>query len=279
MSSLSSLSPLSPLSSLSPYTLPPYTLHPTPYSLLPTPYSLLPMRRRQYRKHNTPSQNLDSFLDILTNTVGVLMFIGLFVSLFTFNIKNVKTQKVIRTPLVSESNKMPHFFEVRDNTVIYLDKAEVEEKLQKFDDGLPPCTQPRQPSTFDAVIYNSYRVQLRAYEICLRNKAELKRGFRTTTAYYQVFFNSTGLVFQAREDVAGESPEELTQATSEFRNVLQRLDSGSDYLAFLVREDSFEAFREAREIAWQENFGVGWEPMNTNAVISFGSGGRSIGVQ
>ncbi|NET62365.1 MAG: hypothetical protein F6K47_41565 [Symploca sp. SIO2E6] len=237
------------------------------------------MRRRQYRKHNTPSQNLDSFLDILTNTVGVLMFIGLFVSLFTFNIKNVKTQKVIRTPLVSESNKMPHFFEVRDNTVVYLNKAAVEEKLNQFDQDLPPCTQPQEPSTFDPLVYNSYRVQLRAYETCLRNKAELLRGFRTTTTYYQVFFNSSGLVFQPRQDIAGESPEELTQATSDFRKVLQQLDSGSDYLAFLVRADSFEAFREAREIAWQENFGVGWEPMNANAVISFGSGGRSIGVQ
>ncbi len=237
------------------------------------------MRRRKYFKHNAPSQNLDSFLDILTNTVGVLMFIGLFVSLFTFNVNNVKTEKVIRTPLVSESNKIPHFFEVRDNTVIYLDKEEVEEKLRKFDGGLSPCVQPQEPSTFDSVVYNSYLVQLRAYQTCLRNKDELLSGFRTTTAYYQVFFDSNGLVFQPRKDIAGESPEELTQATSEFRNVLKRLNSGTDYLAFLVRADSFEAFREAREIAWKNNFGVGWEPINANAVISFGSGGRSIGVQ
>ncbi|NEQ70663.1 MAG: hypothetical protein F6K21_35265 [Symploca sp. SIO2D2] len=237
------------------------------------------MRRRQYRKHNSPSQNLDSFLDILTNTVGVLMFIGLFVSLFTFNIKNVKTERVIRTPLVSESNKMPHFFEVRDNTVIYLDKEEVEERLDKFDEGLPPCIEPRKPSSFDSVAYNAYLVQIKAYQICLNNKSQLLSGFRTTTTYYKVFFDSTGLVFQPRADVAGESPEKLTQATSEFRNILKQLNSGTDYLAFLVRADSFEAFREAREIAWQENFGVGWEPINTNAVISFGSGGRSIGVQ
>lgn len=237
------------------------------------------MRRRQYRKRNAPSENLDSFLDILTNTVGVLMFIGLFVSLFTFNIKDIKTEKVIRTPLVSESNKIPHFFEVRNNTVVYLDKEAVEEKLGKFDSALPPCNQPQQPSTVDPVLYNSYLVQLRAYQTCLRNKAELLGAFRTTTAYYQVFFDSNGLVFQPRKDVVGESPEELTQATSEFQNVLKRLNSGTDYLAFLVRADSFEAFREAREIAWKENFGVGWEPMNDNAVISFGSGGRSIGVQ
>jgi|GEM_PF-807433 len=237
------------------------------------------MRRRNYRKNNAPSQNLDSFLDILTNTVGVLMFIGLFVSLFTFNIKNVNTEKVIRTPLVSESNKIPHFFEVRDNTVIYLEKQEVEQELKRFDAGFPTCNQPREPSTFDPVIYNSYLVQLRAYQTCLRNKAELLGSFQTTTTYYKVFYDSNQLVFQPRKDVAGESPEELTQATSEFRNILKKLDSGSDYLAFLVRADSFEAFREAREIAWKENFGVGWEPMNANAVISFGSGGRSIGVQ
>ena len=39
------------------------------------------MSRRRIRENNAPSQNLDSFLDILTNTVGLLMFIGLFISL------------------------------------------------------------------------------------------------------------------------------------------------------------------------------------------------------
>ena len=38
------------------------------------------MRRRSI-KSIVPSQNLDSFLDVLTNTVGVLMLVGLFISL------------------------------------------------------------------------------------------------------------------------------------------------------------------------------------------------------
>lgn len=62
------------------------------------------MRNRRARKISNPSQNLDSFLDILTNTVGVLMFIGLFVSLLA-----VEAGTIIRTPLRSETNKIPNF--------------------------------------------------------------------------------------------------------------------------------------------------------------------------
>ena len=73
------------------------------------------MRTRRRRHNSKPDQNLDSFLDILTNTVGVLMFIGLFISLLA-----VETGTVIRTPLQSQTRKIGKFFEVRNNQVFYL---------------------------------------------------------------------------------------------------------------------------------------------------------------
>jgi len=232
------------------------------------------MRRRRYRNPVAPTQNLDSFLDILTNTVGVLMFIGLFVSLL-----NVETDTIVRTPLLSETTKTPHFFELRDNEVVYLDKEKVDQQLQKFNDSLSTCSQPEPPSTFNRVLYEYYIDQLKEYRNCVNQQAQSLRNFRATTDHYKVFFNSSGLVFQAKEDAPGESPKELTQNTSDFRSVLETLNPETDYLAFLVRPDSFSSFRQAREIAWEENFDVGWEPMLTDTVIVFGSGGREIGVQ
>ena len=63
--------------------------------------------------------------------------------------------------------------------------------------------------------------------------------------------------------------------------MLAKLDPKKDYLAFLVRPNSFEAFQVAREQAWKQGFKVGWEPQNTNDPITFGlgSGGRSVGIQ
>lgn len=74
------------------------------------------MRRRQHKQHNPPTQNLDSFLDVLTNTVGVLMFVSLFVSLVA-----VESATIVRTPLVSSTQKTPQFFEIRGNRVVYID--------------------------------------------------------------------------------------------------------------------------------------------------------------
>ncbi|MGQ4648828.1 hypothetical protein [Lyngbya aestuarii] len=232
------------------------------------------MRRRRYRKPVAPTQNLDSFLDILTNTVGVLMFIGLFVSLL-----NVETDTIVRTPLLSETKKIPHFFELRDNEVIYLDKETVDDKLQNFNESLATCNQPEAPSTVNRLLYEYYIDQLKAYRTCVNQQAQSLRNFRATTGHYKVFFNSSGLVFQAKENAPGESIKELTENTSDFRSILETLNPETDYLAFLVRPDSFSAFRQARGIAWQENFDVGWEPMLTDTVIVFGSGGREIGVQ
>ena len=62
------------------------------------------MRTRRYRQLNSPSQNLDSFLDILTNTVGVLMFISLFITVVA-----VESSTIVTTPLVSNTEKKPRF--------------------------------------------------------------------------------------------------------------------------------------------------------------------------
>lgn len=234
------------------------------------------MRRRRYRQNTAPTQNLDSFLDILTNTVGVLMFIGLFVSLLT-----VETDTVVRTPLVSDSQKNPYFLEVRDNEVFYLDKEAVDEKIQKYSDSLPSCEKPEEPSVFNVALYEYYLSQLREYRNCVRFQSQRLMNFQTLTSNYTVSFglNSGGLVFRPRETVSGESPKQLSQEDSEFQTILKNLNPQTDYLAFLVRPDSFSTFRRAREVAGERNFDVGWEPMKADTAIVFGSGGRSIGVQ
>ncbi len=231
------------------------------------------MRRiRSFRSHR-PQQNLDSFLDILTNTVGVLMFISLFITLVA-----VQSSTIVRTPLVTKTEKKGHFFEVRGNQVMYLDDASVDEQISEFVRNLPTCTRP----SYSLDAGDSYLQELTSYQNCLSDTSEQLKEFRAQTKYYEVELldiESVSWQYTPKSDIAGEATQELAKSNSEYRQALAQLNPQQDYLAFLVRPDSFVAFRQAREIAWKAKFDVGWEPKTPDAPIIFGSGGRAVGVQ
>ncbi|OKH26341.1 hypothetical protein [Chroogloeocystis siderophila] len=234
------------------------------------------MRRRFY-KQSIPTQNLDSFLDILTNTVGVLMFVGLFVSVVA-----VQSATIVRTPVVSDSDKVPQFFEVRGNKVIPLDSTTVNREFTNFSNSLPSCDEPELPINLDVYSYQYYQQQRQEYHNCINNKISQVKNFRIQTAHYEIRINlnsSIGLIYEPLRSDSGESTQELMQVSSEFHSLLKTFNPQTDYLAFIVRPDSFVAFRRAREIAWQKGFDVGWEPMQQDVPIEFSSQGRAVSVQ
>ncbi|WP_013322208.1 hypothetical protein [Gloeothece verrucosa] len=233
------------------------------------------MRRRQHRTLSLPTQNLDSFLDILTNTVGVLMFISLFITLVS-----VQGGKIIHTPLVAKTNKKPHFFEVNKNRVIFIDDEEVQHQLGLLTKSLPSCPHPKLPDTSDASAYQTYTERLQDYEQCKLKSVEKIKNFQVTTNSYNVrLYDLNALLYEPLNEKVGETVEQFTEPNSEFESVLQKLNPKQDYLAFIVRQDSFSAFRLAREKAIKKGFDVGWEPHNSDNPIVFGSKGREIGVQ
>lgn len=232
------------------------------------------MRTRRRRKNSKPNQNLDSFLDILTNTVGVLMFISLFVSLIA-----VEADSIVKTPLASETKKTARFFEIRENKVTYLNDQEVGEAMDQVIGNLPSCNKP----DFDLDSASAeYLSGMQFYKSCVQNRANRLINFRTQTEFYDIIMVDAR-TFTMRYDPIpnklGENVEELALADSKFNQVLEELDPQKDYLAFIVRPDSFPSFRAAREQAWEQGFQVGWEPHKTEDPIVFGSGGRAIGVQ
>lgn len=68
---------------------------------------------RKYNRSSLPIGNLDSFLDIMTNTVGVLMFVSLFITLVA-----VQSGTTIRTPLVSQTEKNLIFLRWQITTLV-----------------------------------------------------------------------------------------------------------------------------------------------------------------
>jgi hypothetical protein len=234
------------------------------------------MRGRYRRKNAAPSQNLDSFLDVMTNTVGVLMFVSVFVSLIA-----VESDAIIQTPLASETKKIPRFFEIREGNLTYIDDQKVGSEMEKLIGNLPSCNQPNS-SYGSSPSSQQYLNDVSDYRSCVQSRTGRLVNFKTETDYYYVTMTNPAtfsLLYEPIPTKVGENKDQLAQKKSVFNGVLQKLNPNKEYLAFIVRPDSFAAFRAARKQAWAEGFEVGWEPHPDELPITFGSGGRAIGVQ
>jgi hypothetical protein len=234
------------------------------------------MRGRYRRKNASPSQNLDSFLDIMTNTVGVLMFVSVFVSLIA-----VESDAIIQTPLASETKKTARFFEIREGKLTYIDDQKVGDEMEKLIGNLPSCNQPNS-SYGSSPSSQQYLSDIADYRSCVQSRAGRLVNFKTETNHYYVTMTNPAtfsLLYEPIPTNPGEDKDQLALKKSIFNGVLQKLNPNKEYLAFIVRPDSFAAFRAARKQAWAQGFEVGWEPHPDELPITFGSGGRSIGVQ
>lgn len=220
--------------------------------------------RKNFRTVQPIEANYDSFLDILANTVGALIFISIFISIVV-----VESQTIVRTPLVKDTDKKPFFFEVKEGLVSPVESNLINEQVGKLLDNLPECDK----SLPASLLLN-----------CLENRLDRLKNFQPTTKYYVATLTSIESIawkYERKDNAPSEGIKDLVKANSDFQNKLRELNSSEYYLAFVVREDSFDAFRAARQIAWKNGFDVGWEPMVSKVPIVFTSGGRgrAVGVQ
>jgi hypothetical protein len=231
------------------------------------------MRSRLKRRTKPVNENLDSFLDTLTNTVGALIFITLFVTLIATN-SRPKTQITIQTPLFSTSKKEALWFEIKNKKISYLDLPQVREKELELSSSMPNC--------------NKSSSNANDYQSCLLSIAGRQSNFRVSTKNYEVKTVEDGvsLLFEPASPNIGETTQQLGSVDSEFKQILSKSNTDKNYVLFVVRPDSFEAFREARKQAWAAGYQVGWEPHPNNLPIKIrtilGSelpGGISPGVQ
>ncbi len=200
-------------------------------------------------------------MDVLTNTVGVLIFVCLFASLMA-----AEAPALIRTPLARESRKAITFMECRDNRALPIEEAKVQTAIQR-QLQLLQATSFGDPGLILSQL-NSFQVKTRYYQATL---AVLNYQGQTILQTR----------YQPLDPFAGEAPDRVGLASSVFRQALNQLNPQEDALLFFVRPDSFECFRTARTVAWQQGFDVGWEPLTKDQPIAFvsGGGGRRPTVQ
>jgi len=212
------------------------------------------MARKRIKK-GEPEMLIVSFCDIVTITTAALFF----AMIMTLQ-EAVKIPVFRPTPRAAITNKQPVFFECRNGEVFFIDKAGLDDQVTKLVSTLNPGVRGGDMSQFLKVI----------------------QGQEVGNEYYKVnpSYLLTGLVaLEARPDVHGESAEDIANAKSKFQDLLAGMDNKSQYVAFLVRDDSFSVFRTARQIADKAGFDVGWELLGQDEPIKFGSSGSQIMAQ
>jgi hypothetical protein len=199
------------------------------------------------KKSQGASVNLDSFLDIMTCLVGVLVLIIILTGLDASQIR-----VLIPTPMEYDSDKRPIFIEARNNELYRIPLAELQRVA-------------------DETLRDVSREAGGNLEQLLRLMHEVRSG----TDAYQIdlsFFTVGQFAIRPVEGVPGYP---LTHWDQErvrdwFGSILAGMNAEEEMLTFLVRDDSFDVFKRARHLAWHEDVDVSYELLDVHEVIKFG---------
>ena len=196
-----------------------------------------------------------SFCDIVTITTATLFFV-----LIVTVQEAVKIPVFRPTPRAAITDKQPVFFECRGEMVFDIDKDNLSSETAKLLSSINPSVRGGDLGEFLKVI----------------------QGKEIGNDYYKVNPNYllTGIMaLDPRPDIRGESMDRIENATSKFQAALTQLDTKTQYVAFLVRDDSFNVFRRARELADKAGFNTGWELLGQDEPIKFGTTGSPVMAQ
>ena len=182
--------------------------------------------------------NLDSLVDIVSNNVGILIILAVSMAMFSLFKKSEQipqkkqtTDNIekIKIPWSHNSQKNNLLFLLRDDRILYLDRALVYHNLKKFLSDKK--TLPKQMS-------------LKQFSI------KLTTGSGHT--HCLEFLPSHG---------AGKWWHQLSEYDGLLQNLMKKYPPEENYFFFWVDPKSFDLFREIRESLWNQNFEVGWKPI------------------
>ncbi len=194
--------------------------------------------------------NLDSLVDIVSNSVGILIILAVFMALLSYiehvpettpETRVVDATEKILIPWAHYSQKSGLLFLLRDNRVIRLDRADYYRKLKKTLSG-SNASPPRR------LRFDTHSVVLETgsgHAHCIEFETRPGAG-----EWWHQFMRTNGMLDQT---ILNHRPEET-------------------YFFFWVAPDSFELFREVRETLWNRNFEVGWKPVNEDSPLRYCTG-------
>lgn len=199
-----------------------------------------------------PEQSVDSLLDVLTNTVGVLMFIGIFTSLTAIESSKYgqNNQNLTRIPPYEIKGEKYHF-ELKDNQIFDLTQAS---QIVSKDD---------QVTSFKCQINFPVQNNLNKSDDCPES-GYIRPGFKIDTPNYEVKINK-GLRNNRIVVVERYEPKKNGGiAISNFESTIDQIatERKKTLIVFWVRADSFSVFQEVKQIIRDKGFmQATWEPL------------------
>ncbi len=203
------------------------------------------------------TESLDSLVDIVSNSVGILIILAVFMALLSVvespldePVSPEETNDLLkiekkRIPWSHSSQKSSLLFVLQDNRLLYLDRVAAYRSFQSELDGGPEL-----PLKADL---DGYRVELTA---------------QSSQNHCLQFFP---------EADAGQWWGEVSRADGWLTRLLAEKSPSEVYLFFWADGASFELMREIREWTWDQRYEVGWKPITERSGLRFCTGlGRSL---
>lgn len=211
-------------------------------------------RRRSRAPFHEPS--LVPLADMLTNTVGIMVFILIFTVLTAGGAVIAK-----RLPMEHTSSK-------RDITVICANDRVYILPDALVDRFLNPLGKPELSRSGFAAFVEKFKGQVVENDnLKLTGEGELIEDPFTTRLDLTVVCNPKA--------AGGLTAGDLKSPDGPLAAMLRESDPEKQFVMFLVLPDSIEAFRAARDVAAGMNFATGWSPQRPNEPIRLSlTGGR-----
>ena len=193
--------------------------------------------------------NLDSLVDIVSNNVGILIILAVFMAMFSLlekseqvptteqSIENIEKQTI---PWSHVSQKNNLLLLLRNDRLLFFDRALVYQRLKKYLSGSDPL-----PTN---ISLDQYSIELTAgggHAHCLE------------------FFPSPR---------AGQWWHQVSQHNGLMQTLMKKYPTEENYFFFWVDPDSFDLFREIRKSLWEKRFEVGWKPVRIESPLRYCSG-------
>ena len=198
--------------------------------------------------------NLDSLVDIVSNNVGILVILAVFMAVFSLmqkreqisseEIPDKKIEK-LKIPWSHASQKNSLLILLHDDRLLYLDRALIFKMLKKYLSGKEPL-----PTELNL---DQYTIKL------------------------TVGGRHTHCIEFLPSPTAGEWWHNFSRHGGLMHRLMKIYPPEQNYFFFWVDPDSFDLFREIRKTLWEQRFEVGWKPVQEKSSLRYCSGDGQSG--
>ncbi len=208
--------------------------------------------------------SLDSFMDIVTNTLGLLILVA------TLTVISSRDMKIsLGSPMMSEADEdlTCVFIECRNNRVVPIADDRIDDERNAIIDSEAPIRE----RILMVRRFNEREVSNEYHRFEFRPKTGTRSADNRTVVVPEVILTPTG-------PNVGDTVSDMEEPDCKFASQLAELSPDTHWVHFLVREDSFEALRAARALATKMGYQTGWTPKKSSEPIIFSPFGSTVGI-